>query len=72
MNGEACSAACGFCGRCTEGPGEQDWIETCRHPGHWRDDRGGCRLCGARPETLAKQAAQRSGISRVLPARKSA
>lgn len=61
----ACSDACGWCGRCTDGAA-RDFIDSCSHPGHWRKEDGGCRLCGARPETLAKQARQRQ-IQPALP-----
>lgn len=66
----ACSALCGFCGRCTDRDGEaaREFLEHgCEHPDHWRGDRGECRLCGAEEPTITKQARQRSGIQPALP-----
>ena len=62
----ACTwASCQLCGRCTAGPGEPDHIETCAHPGHWRNAQGGCDLCHAQASTLARQQAQRQ-VPRVV------
>jgi hypothetical protein len=64
----ACSALCGFCGRCSDRDGEaaREFQETCEHPTHWRGDRGECRLCEAEEPTITKQARQRQ-IQPALP-----
>ncbi len=67
MTGDGCTDLCGFCGRCTVDDGygsEDDPLESCTHPAHWRDE-GGCRLCGARNETIAKQVRQRQIVPRL-------
>ena len=72
MNGDGCGAWCGWCGRCSAGEGPRDFIESCSHPGHWADTRGGCRLCGASADTIERQHQQRTGIRAPHPDKKSA
>lgn len=62
----ACSAACGWCNRCTDDDPAPGWV--CTHPLHWMDPDGNCRLCGAQEPTITKEQQQRQlAVERAEP-----